>query len=500
MMTRNIIALLSAFMMMQALANDDKPNIVMIMVDDLGWSDLGCYGGEINTPNLDYLAEKGVRFRRFFNNAKCGSSRVNLLMGDGLKASQMQYNLPTLGHVLKSAGYHTYASGKHHSTTNLYERGFDRYYGLRDGMCNHFNPGLQREGEPVPLGKKGRERMWCDDALTFKTKDPAYQHYFPKGFYSTDAFTNKALEYLDSWKEADSGNPFFLYIAYTAPHDPLHAWPRDIAKYEGKYAAGYGAIRQARYKKQIEMGLINEESYPLSPATHDNWAKMQPGDKAQQEDIMEIYAAMIDCIDQKIGLLVEKLKAFNQYENTIIMFCSDNGGEKVGSRKVQENMGSVGSYVSPGQDWANVSNTPFREYKTSAINGGSRTPMILHWPKGIANPGRFTDKFGHLVDVMPTVIALSGATYPNPDHTLQGESFLDVIQNTEQMKEKPTLMLRGPERFIIDGTFKLVSTDGENWSLYNLSKDETELNDLAKTNSKKYDELLHKFNSWASSK
>lgn len=222
----------------------EKPNIVVIMADDLGWSDLGCYGGEIKTPNLDALAERGVRFRRFYNNAKCEVSRVGLLMGSSnFKASQNRYQNPTLGQLLRRAGYHTYASGKHHSTISLFDRGFDRYYGLRDGMCNHFNPELQRDGEPVPAGKKGKERVWCDDDLTFAAKDPRYQHYFAKGFYSTDAFTFKAIEYIDAWEKRNSGRPFFLYLAYTAPHDPLRAWPEDIAKYNGAYDSGYGAIQ-----------------------------------------------------------------------------------------------------------------------------------------------------------------------------------------------------------------------------------------------------------------
>ena len=305
------------------------------MVDDLGWSDLGCYGGVIKTPNLDALAHNGIRFRRFYNNAKCGASRVSLLMGESnYAASQNKYNNPTLGHILSAAGYHTYASGKHHSTVNLFDVGFDHYYGLRDGMCNHFNPGLQRDGEPVPAGKQGRERVWCDDSKVFKTKDPKYQHYFPKGFYSTDAFTGKAIEYLNQWEKEKSGRPFFLYLAYTAPHDPLHAWPRDIAKYQGIYDSGYGAIRQARYEKQQKIGLVDPSTFPLSPATHDDWQRLTDQEKEQQIVVMQIYAAMIDRIDQKIGELIAKLKTSGAYDNTLILFCSDNGCEKVGSRKI----------------------------------------------------------------------------------------------------------------------------------------------------------------------
>ena len=485
------------------MAAEPPPNIVLIMADDLGYSDLGCYGGEIKTPNLDALAANGVRFRRFYNNAKCGASRVSLLMGaSNMKASQNQYTNPTLGHVLREAGYHTYASGKHHSTTSLYERGFDHYFGLRDGMCNHLNPGLQRVGEPIPSGKEGKERFWCDDLLAFKAKDPKYQHYFPKGFYSTDAFTNKGLEYLDEWQSEKSGRPFFLYIPYTAPHDPLQAWPEDISKYDGVYDSGYGAIRKARYLKQREIGLLDSRTSPLSPATHAKWMELQEQERKQQIAVMQVYAAMIDRIDQNIGKLTQKLKNAGVFEDTLILFCSDNGCEKVGSRKMQDNIGSVGSYVSPGKDWSNVSNTPHRVHKTSSYNGGSRTPMILHWPNGITNPGRFTNKFSHLYDVMPTLIELSGATYPESfegksKRQLYGVSFVDVIRGQPLADRDPIFMNRGSSAYIIDRGYKLVTEDGRNWGVYHLDKEETEVTDLSKREPEKYRELLAKYKAWA---
>lgn len=485
-----------------ASASAEKPNIVFIMADDLGWSDLGCYGGEIKTPNLDKLAENGVRFRRFYNHAKCGASRVSLLMGaSNFKASQNRYQNPTLGQLLGKAGYHTYASGKHHSTISLFDRGFDRYYGLRDGMCNHFNPGLQRDGEPVPAGKKGKERVWCDDGLTFKAKDPEYQHYFPKGFYSTDAFTSKAIDYLDEWEKGQTGRPFFLYLAYTAPHDPLQAWPEDIARYDGVYDAGYGAIRQARYARQQEIGLIDAKTSPLSPATHDKWDNLNAEEREQQIAVMQVYAAMIDRIDQKVGALIQKLKSAGVYENTLIFFCSDNGCEKVGSRKMVDEIGSVGTYVSPGSDWCNVSNTPHRFHKTSAYNGGSRTPMIMHWPKGISNPGRFTDKFAHLSDVMPTLLELSGATYPetfegSSGRKLYGDSLVDVLQDRPLKERDPIFMNRGGNRYIIYQGYKLVTTDGKNWNLYHLEKEETEITDLSEQEPARHQELLHRYEAW----
>ncbi|MDF7823590.1 sulfatase-like hydrolase/transferase [Pontiellaceae bacterium B12227] len=481
-----------------------SPNILIIMVDDMGYSDIGCYGGEIKTPNLDSLAANGVRFRRFFNNAKCGASRVSLLMGrSNYAASQGTYNNPTLGHVLKSAGYHTYCSGKNHSTVNLYERGFDHYYGLRDGMCNHWNPGLQREGEPIPGSKKGRTRYWCDDELTFDTRDPDYQHYFPKDFYTTDAFTGKALEYLSEWEKEKTGRPFFLYLAYTAPHDPLHAWPEDLAKYKGRYDEGYEAIRQARYKKQQEIGLVDPKTSPLSPATHKDWSELSEKQQAGQARIMETHAAMIDCIDQRIGEVIQRLKKLGVYENTLILFCSDNGAEKIGSNAVPETIGTLDTFSAIGKDWSNVANTPHRMHKLSAYNGGSRTPMIVHWPKAIKNPGRFTDKFAHLSNVMPTLLEVSGAEYPEEfngvsGRKLLGESFVDVIFD-QPVKQDTVYMNRGGQSFIIDDGWKLVTEDGKNWSLYNLNKEETEITDLSNKEPERFNTLLAKYNAWRDS-
>ncbi|MDF7799962.1 arylsulfatase [Pontiellaceae bacterium B1224] len=498
------VAMVSAEPKKPPVVSSSKPNILLIMVDDMGYSDIGCYGGEIQTPNIDSLAENGVRFRHFYNNAKCGASRVSLLMGrSNIEASQRSYANPTLGNVLQSAGYHTYCSGKNHSSVNLFERGFDHYYGLRDGMCNHFNPGLQREGEPDPKSKKD-SRTWCDDALTFETSDPAYQHYFPKGFYTTDAFTSKGLEYLNEWEKEKTGNPFFLYLAYTAPHDPLQAWPRDITKYKGVYDAGYGAIRQARYEKQQAIGLLDPATSPLSPATHEDWSLLKADEQAERARIMETHAAMIDCIDQRIGDVIQKLKAMGVYENTLILFCADNGAEKIGPGKAAEDIGTLDTFYAIGRDWSNVANTPHRMHKLSAYNGGSRTPMILHWPNGIKNPGRFTDKFGHLYNVMPTLLELSGAEYPETfngvsGRKILGDSFVDVLYDQPITHQDTTYMNRGGQAFIIDGGWKLVTENGKDWSLYNLNEEETEITDLSKKEPERFRTLLAKYHAWRAS-
>lgn len=487
-----------------------RPNIVLIMVDDLGWSDLGCYGGEIQTPNIDTLAENGIRFRQFQNNAKCTVSRASLLTGvypsqagffDGVSFLK---NSVTLGEVMRGAGYHTYASGKNHGLDNLYNRGFDHYYGLRDGACNHFNPGLQRDGEPEP-GRKGYPRVWCDDSLMFDTRDPDYQHYFPADFYSTDAFTDKAIEYIDEWTAQATGRPFFLYLAYTAPHDPIMAWPDDIAKYDGVYDVGYETIRAARYQKQQDIGLISAATHPLSPAVHKDWDSLSQSAKDVEASRMEVTAAMIDRIDQQVGALIQTLKDIGAYDNTLILFCSDNGAQydTINKGDSSATIGSLAWYTSLGADWGNVSDSPFRYWKNSAYNGGSRTPMIAHWPAGIVNPGRFTDKLGHLIDCMPTFVDLTDADYPRtrnnaPVVPMQGESFLDVLyDDTITPRSAPLFLHWGDNRSVIDGDDKLVSQDGgTTWSLYNIATEATEVTDLSAVHPDIYDALLATYNAW----
>jgi arylsulfatase len=459
-----------------------RPNVVMILVDDMGWSDIGAYGGEIRTPHLDRLAEQGVRFTRCYNTAKCFPSRAALLTGVYAQSSGMasrpakiQY-AATVGEVLRKAGYHTLAVGKHHGKDNLFDRGFDRYYGLRDGVCNHFNPGLRREGEPEPANRV-LPRIWVDDEKVFETTDPDYQHYFPPGFYSTDAFTEKALEFLD--EVGDSQKPFFLYLAYTAPHDPLQAWPEDIAKYKGIYDAGFASIRLARYQRQLNMGLIDAERYPLSPPTHRDWNSLSDAEKADQARRMQVYAAMIDRLDQGIGRILDRLKALGVRDNTLILFASDNGAShqvvEVGTGEI----GTLARYASQKQDWANVSNTPFRLYKTYPYEGGINTPLIAHWPKGIQDPGRIEDTPVHFIDFMPTFLELTGAVYPSSIHQqpvtpLAGISFADVLENRIQPRERTLFWKWRQGEALFDGRYKLVRFDSTRWEVYDTSRNRTE--------------------------
>ncbi|MGC9342571.1 MAG: sulfatase-like hydrolase/transferase, partial [Bacteroidales bacterium] len=292
----------------------ENPNIILILADDLGWSDIGCFGSEVHTPNLDKLAENGIRFTNIHNTSKCFPSRACLLTG--LYAQQSGYNRSfnqpllnavTFGEVLRNAGYRTLWSGKHHGLQNPVTIGFDRYYGLKDGATNYFNPGKQRPGEPKPAQKRN-DREWCIDSVLYAPYTPE-----EKDFYTTDYFTNYALEWLEEYKDEDK--PYILYLAYNAPHDPLQAWPKDIDKYRGKYMEGYEPTRKARYEKQKEIGLI-DESYKLSDPVYTPWESLTDSQKVEEDLRMAVYAAMIDRMDQNIGMVLDKVRELGEEDNT----------------------------------------------------------------------------------------------------------------------------------------------------------------------------------------
>ena len=421
---------------------EDKPNIILISADDLGWSDIGCYGSEVETPNLDNLAQGGMRFTRFHNTSKCFPSRACLITG--VYAQQSNYhrthknpitNAVTLGEVIQTAGYRTMWSGKHHGLENPITRGFDRYYGLKDGACNYFNPGNQRPGEGMPARKGApgnkTKRWWCIDSVMFNPYTPE-----AKDFYTTDYFTNYAVNWLDEYK--NEKKPFFLYLAYTAPHDPLMAWPDDISKYKGKYDEGYEITRLARYKKQLEMGLI-DKSYKLSESTYKNWEELDDTVRTDEIRKMEVYAAMIDRLDQNIGRVLAKLKEIGKDENTLIMFVSDNGASSEMVR-IKDDYGEIGTmtqWASLGGDWANVGNTPFRYFKNFSYEGGINTPFIAYWPEKI-KPNSFSEFPGHFVDFMATLVDITGAKYPTNFNEqaitpMQGESLLPVFAGENAM-------------------------------------------------------------------
>ncbi|CAA6678561.1 MULTISPECIES: arylsulfatase [unclassified Lentimonas] len=480
-----------------AYAYAEKPNIIFILVDDMGYSDIGCYGGEIKTPALDRLAENGLRFTQMHNTAKCFPSRATLLTGLYAQDCGMSKRLDrftqgvTLGEVLKTAGYRTLASGKHHSRESLYERGFDRYFGLLDGANNHFNPGLPREGEPKPAQKSPGRRHWAID-------EQVLQPYTPpeKDFYSTDHYTQKAIDYLETYKDEEA--PFFLYLAYTAPHDPLQAWPEDIAKYKGTYQVGYETVRNARIEKLKQLGIVAKDARISAPA-HQDWDRLSENQQAVEARKMAVYAAMIDRVDQNIGKLISKLEALGKFENTLILFAADNGssaemaesrihpeGQRAGDGLSIEKLGNIDYWASLGGDWANVSNTPFRENKASSYEGGTCTPFIAHWPDGIQNPGSINHAFvAHFIDVMPTLVELAGAEYPTAHQgqavpPMAGKSFAAQLKGDLTSPRTRTLYWEFANgRAIRQGDWKAVA-EKSNWELFDMSTDRNETTDLSK--------------------
>ena len=479
-------------------AERHRPNIIFILVDDMGYSDIGCYGGEVKTPNLDRLAQRGLRFTSMYNTSKCFPSRACLLtgvyaqqcgMGRGSKGGIR--NAITIADLLRTKGYRTLAVGKHHSTKSLYDRGFDRFYGFHYGpgksCANHFNPGEQRPGEGIPARKRGESRAYCFDDRKL------IPYYTPKekDWYTTDYFTKWAIDFLEEYKTEDK--PYFLYISYTAPHDPLHAWPEDIAKYDGVYDVGYQSVREARYRRQQELGLFGDD-FRSSEPTHRSWSSLSAERKQDQARRMQVYAAMIDRVDQNVGKLLAKIKELGEEENTLIMFASDNG---CSSENVNVGTGEVGSitrWASVQRDWANVSNTPFRYWKNLSHEGGIRTPFIAYWPKVITQTGGFNRQPVHFVDVMATVKDIAGAAYPSsvngtPITPMQGESFLPALAGEKLPdRKKPIFFEWGSGGAVRNGKWKLVtktlskkskSPAKARWELYDLSEDLTETTDLA---------------------
>ncbi len=485
-----LISLIPFCSIIQAIAKPkERPNFLIILVDDMGWSDLGSYGSEISTPVLDRLATEGMRFTQMHNTAKCFPSRAALITGvyaqDSGYHTTYRYplrNAVTFGEVLQSAGYITLWSGKHHGVDNPYDRGFTHYSGLRHGASNHFNPGRQREGEPAPA-RKHTLRPWIFD-------DEIIEPYTPEDrkFHTTDTFTDYALQWLEDYKDDDA--PILLYMAYTAPHDPLMAWPEDIAKYEGVYDVGYETIRKQRYEKQKAIGLI-DESFPLSEPVYQNWDALSPEERSTEIRRMQVYAAMIDHLDRNIGRLLDKLKETGRHENTLILFMSDNGAsaEVVGSRSLATNdptaeIGGLARWESQRIHWANVSNTPMRHHKNNSHQGGINTPFIAYWP-GKIHPGQINHDAMHFIDIMPTLIELTGAKYPKTHNgediaPMRGISLVDALKGKPLDRQEPLFWNWQKGMAIRDDHWKLVTLDSTEWELFDMQKDRSETRNLAK--------------------
>ena len=460
-----------------------RPNIVLIMADDLGFSDLGCYGAEIRTPNLDQLARKGLRFSQFYNTAKCHSSRVSLLTG--LYCDQAGSNSlsrgATIAEVLRTAGYSTAMSGKWHLSGNPVEFGFQHYWGHLSGATNFFTG-----DDTFRLGAE-------------KWKVPATLNGKP--FYVTDAITDFAIDFIDEMvpasAEGASENPFLLYVAYNAPHYPLQAPEKEVARYKGVYDAGWDELRAKRYHRQLESGLFPRK-FKLSPRPRHvpAWKALSAEDKKWEARRMEVFAAMVDVVDQNIGRLISHLKKKGVWENTLFLFCSDNGAcpfERTRGKDLEP--WDPKSYWCYDVGWAHVGNTPFRLYKQNQHEGGISSPLIAHWPKGLKSTaagasdragkkhGPVTHQPGHLIDFMATFLELGEATYPEKVGSrvidpLQGKSLVPIFQGRQRNGHQTLYQHFGTDRALRQGDWKVVAAKGGRWELYNLAEDRTELNDL----------------------
>ncbi len=524
----------------------ERPNILLIMSDDMGFSDIGCYGGEIQTPNLDSLAKEGVRFTQFYNMGRCCPTRASLLTGlyphqagvghmmrdagyDGYRG-QLNHESATIAEVLGGGGYRTYMCGKWHvsrfeganapdKSSWPVQRGFEKFYGTIRGGGSFYDPtGLCRQ-----------------NAFITPENDPEYK---PAKFYYTDAISDNAVRFLRQHEQQSPNNPFFMYVAYTAAHWPMHALEKDIAKYKGKFDGGYEPIRNARLERLRKLGLVDPKWGP-SPRAGD-WSHVD--NKAWEARCMEVYAAMVDCMDQGIGRIVAQLKQSGRLDNTLILFLQDNGGcaEPMGRavptdqptaicRPMEPNElqhktwppmqtrdgrwlrrgpgvmpGPEDTYIAYGRDWANVSNTPFREYKHWVHEGGISTPLIAHWPAGIPKQrqGKLETQPGHLIDIMATCADVANANYPSKLNgqkikPMEGVTLRPAFAGLSLGRPEPIFWEHESNRAVREGKWKLVAKADQPWELYDMETDRTEMHDLAAKEPGKAAELAAKWDAWA---
>ncbi len=490
------------------IAKPARPNIIIILVDDMGFSDIGCYGSEIQTPNIDRLAENGLRFTQFYNAGRCCPTRASLMTGlhphqvgighmtappnqplgfTGPYQGYLNDNCVTLAQVLKRSGYHTLMTGKWHlglqsQDTWPLQRGFDRFYGGLSGAFNYIKPGGDRKMT------RGNQPVETDE-----------------NFYATDTFTDEACQFIAEATD-DNDAPFFLYLAYNAPHWPLQPKLDDFKKYEGKYTEGWETLMKTRLAKQKQIGLFADNIVP-APHVGPKWDTLDEQQRSDLDKIMAAYAGCIDSIDQNVGKLTNFLKSRNQLNNTVIFFLSDNGacqeGGTLGQFKPEwiENppLESVAG-IRQGLAWANASNTPFRLYKHFVHEGGACTPMIAYWPNGISRKqrGTFVRQFGYLPDFMATCVELAGADYPDSLPPCQGQSLVPLLKGSNNpIHTQPIYFEHEGNAAMRWGKWKLVREYQQPWELFDMAADRTEMNDLAQSNSAKRDEMVAMWETWA---
>ena len=508
-----------------------KPNIVLILNDDMGYSDIGCYGGEVRTPNLDRLAANGLRFSQFYNTARCSPSRASLLTGlhphqtgigvltydfgpEGY-AGNLNRSCVTIAEALKPSGYRSYLSGKWHVAGNLtqptdswpLQRGFDKFYGTIIGAGSFYDPNT------LTRGNENIEHEATED----------------RSFFYTDAISDQAVEFIREHRREHADRPFFQYVAYTAPHWPLHAHDEDIARYKGRFDKGWDALREERLQRLVDSGIL-DKAWPLTgrDATQPPWTQAEH--KEWLLRCMEVYAAQIDRMDQGIGRIIRSLEETGQLDNTLIIFMSDNGacaedipegvtvdelvhklmiakaatrqGEPVHFGNNPELMpGPENTYQSYGVAWANLSNSPFRLYKHWIHEGGISTPLIFHWPAGIREKNAVRHSPGYLPDIMATVLDITGTGYPNQWQgnsiaPLEGHSLRQAFE-AEQVARPPMFWEHEGNAAVRIGKWKLVRQYPEAWELYDMEQDRCELNDLAASQTDRVREMAAQYATWA---
>lgn len=503
----------------QEVKPDSRPNVILIMVDDMGYSDLGIYGSEIATPNLDKLATQGLRLREFYNNSICAPTRASLLTGQyqhkagvgyfdvnlGLPAYQGFLNKEslTLGEVFRSGGYSTLLSGKWHvgddSLSWPKQRGFDKFYGILKGGANYFNT------KPLYIGGQSGYPVTL-------LKDNVRQYPADDSYYFTDEIGKNAIEFLQ--EQNNEKKPFFLYLAFTAPHWPLQAKPEDISKYKGKFDKGWDALREVRINKLKENGiLLPSQTIAARDPEVPEWDKLTWDEKEFWKKKMEVYAAMVDNMDQNVGKVLATLKELKKDENTLIIFISDNGAQggantynplRRGKVVNSGPIGTSGSFDYQEQNWAYLSNTPLRQYKNNMHEGGFSSPFIAWYPSKI-KAGRIDKGTGHLIDLAPTFYDLAGIKYPEnfngiKTNPLAGKSLLPVLfgDASEVNRGEPIFWERAGNRAVRDGKWKIVSTyPAYKWELYDLENDRGETKDLAEAHPDVVNRLSTSYNQWA---
>jgi arylsulfatase len=499
----------AVFALTPAPAAPAKPNFLVILADDLGFSDLGCYGGEIETPNLDALARNGLRFTQAYNTARCWPSRAAILTG--FYAQQVRRDTlpgvpsggghrgirpawaPLLPEMLKPLGYRAYHSGKWHIDGKPLENGFDRSYEIQTGQNNFFNPrGASEDGQPVP---------------------------FTTNYYSTIATADHAIRCLQDHAAKFPDRPFFHYLCFIAPHFPLHALAEDIARYRERYRAGWDVIQRQRHERLTKMGLVNHalppmerqlgppydfpDAFPILGPGEVNrplpWNELNDTQREFQATKMAIHAAMIDRMDREIGRVIEQLKKMGAYDNTLTLFASDNGASaeimvRGDGHDPKAPMGSAATYLCLGPGWSSAANTPFRRHKTWVHEGGIATPFIIHWPQGIRARGELRRDVVHLIDVAPTVLELAGTAHPRtwkgqPVPPPPGRSLVPAFTREGAVQHDDLWWFHDGHRAVRVGDWKLVAAKDEPWELYDLSRDRGESQNLAERYPDKVREL-----------